>query len=367
MKKPKARNPKSRYGPVPVKEPGAPPATLAPIPGSAKSTAQVLAYGPDEVWEHELAGLTGLTGLRKKLSDWPVAWVHVSGLGSVEGLNEIATAFGLHPLALEDVLSGSHRPKVEEYGEYLFMVLQIPVRGEKVRLDQIAIFFNRRLIITFQDRPESILAPLKERIRKSAGRLRRQGADYLAYAILDTIIDCFFPILEQYDETLSELEDQVIDSPDAGTMARIHEIKRELKTVRRALWPLRDVMNHLLDEEPSFIAEEIRPFLRDCYDHVIQAIDLVEVYREVGADLSDIYLSSLSHRMNQVMKVLTIIATIFIPLTFVAGLYGMNFRSEVSPWNMPELSWRYGYPAVLGLMVAIALGMLWYFKKNKWL
>ena len=353
-----------RYGPVPSIEPGAPPATLIDYPDSPFPTVTVMAYGPDDLLEETVEDLARVKDM---FGRWSVVWVHVDGMGHADRIREIGEVFGLHPLALEDVANGGHRPKVEEYDDHLFIMLQTAFRQEHLTMEQLGLFFDEKFVLTFQSGSSEYLDQLRERIRSNRSRIRRMPTDYLAYAVLDTVVDHYFPVLEQFADDLEALEDEVVLSPDPGIVSRIHSLKRELLTVRRHLWPLREVVNALLNEQVGMISNVTRPFIRDCYDHVIQAIDLVAAYREVAAALSDIYLSSVSNRMNEVMKVLTIVATIFIPLTFMSGLYGMNFKTEVSPWNMPELSWAYGYPAVLLAMVVVVCGMLLYFKSKKWL
>ena len=353
-----------RYGPVPAIEPGAPPATLTDQPDSPLPIITVMAFGPDGLIEETVEEVELI---KDKLGHWPVIWLHVDGLGHADRIREIGEAFGLHPLALEDVSKHGHRPKVEESTDYLFIMLQTAFRREHLCMEQLGLFFDEKYVLTFQAGSSEYLEKLRERIRTNRSRIRRMPSDYLAYAILDSAIDNYFPVLEQFADDLEALEDEVVLSPEPGIVSRIHSLKRELLTVRRHLWPMREVVNILLNEEMGMISRETRPFIRDCYDHVVQAIDLVAAYREVAAALSDIYLSSVSNRMNEVMKVLTIVATIFIPLTFMSGLYGMNFNTHISPWNMPELNWAYGYPALLLVMVAVVVGMLFYFKRKKWL
>ncbi|MEJ2367816.1 MAG: magnesium/cobalt transporter CorA [Acidobacteriota bacterium] len=207
---------------------------------------------------------------------------------------------------------------------------------------------------------------MRQRLRTSKGQIRSSGADYLAYSILDAIVDQYFPVLEAMSEQLDVLEDEVLEDPESRTVSRIHEVRRDLLMLRRAIWPLREAVNSLLRDSESYFSEDTRLFLRDLYDHTIQVMDLIESFREVGAGLVDVYLSSVSNRMNEVMKVLTMIATIFIPLSFIAGLYGMNFNPAKSPFNMPELNWYFGYPFAVGLMALVALGMLWFFKRKRW-
>jgi magnesium transporter len=353
-----------RYGPVPDIDPGAPPAMLTDQPDAAPPTVTVLAYGPDGLMEETV---TDLDRIKERLGQWSVVWVHVDGMGHADRIREIGEAFGLHPLALEDVANRGHRPKLEESTDYIFIMLQTAFRREHLSMEQLGLFFDEKFVLTFQEGSSEYLQQLRDRIRTNRGRLRRMPSDYLAYAILDAVVDNYFPVLERFADDLEALEDEVVLSPNPSVVSRIHSLKRELLTMRRMLWPMREVVNSLMDEQVGMLSRETRPFIRDCYDHVIQAIDLVAAYREVAAALSDIYLSSVSNRMNEIMKVLTIVSTIFIPLTFMSGLYGMNFNTEISPWNMPELNWAFGYPVLLLVMLGVVVGMLLYFKSKKWL
>jgi len=360
----KKRPKKHRYGPQIAIEPGSSPATLRTDAEAEKPAVRVLAYGPDEMYEEEIKETSDL---KRWLGRCPVIWVQVTGLGHAESIQQIGETFGVHPLALEDIVNTGQQPKLEEYGENLFIVLQAVAKAEHLQLSQIGIYMGRGFVLIFQEETNPALERVRDRVHKGRGSLRKSGAEYLTYAILDSIVDHYFPLLEQYGEHLEKIEDDVIVSPEPMIMAQIHQVKREFLALRRTLWPLREVMTRLLDEDLDLMSQDMRPFLRDCQDHIIQAIDLVSAYREVSASLSDMYLSSVSNRMNEVMKVLTIIATIFIPLTFVAGIYGMNFNPETSPWNMPELDWFWGYPFALFLMGLIAAGLLVYFKRRKWL
>lgn len=293
-----------------------------------------------------------------------VLWIDVWGLSDPGVVKALGDRFGFHPLALEDVLNIPQRPKVERYGGHLLVVLreiQYPEEPE-----QLSLFLADRVVVTFQERPGDPFGPLRERIRNGKGKLRSLGADYLAYSLCDAVLDAYFPVLERLGDLVEELQERVMADPTPETLREIRETKRKLIEVRRAAWPARDAMNELIREESGLILPETKVFLRDCYDHAIQLMDMVETYREMAASLFDEYLSAVSHRMNETMKVLTIIATIFIPLSFIAGLYGMNFDPQASPFNMPELSWRYGYPAVLLAMAGAAGGMLYWFRRKKW-
>ena len=343
---------------------GETPGTLHVDPEAPPSVIRVLAYGPDTCEEREIADVASL---KEILGKSPVTWVNVDGLGDAETITQIGESFGLHPLALEDVVHVHQRPKVDQYGEHLFIITRMVTLGQQLETEQLSLLLGEGFVLTFQEHVGDCLDPVRDRIRQGKGRIRKAPADYLAYAILDAVIDNYFPVLEEYGERLEALEEQVIARPDAQTVARIHAAKRELLILRRAVWPQREAVNSLLREELNLIADATRVYLRDCYDHVIQTIDMLETYREICSGLLDAYQSSVSNRMNEIMKVLTIIATIFMPLGFIAGLYGMNFNAEKSRLNMPELAWRYGYPYVLCLMAIVATVMLAFFWRKGWL
>ncbi len=344
--------------------PGAPPGTLVADPRAPKPVLRVLAYGPDGFKEIDGADVETIAGLR---GSWPVLWVSVEGLGDAGIIEGVGGLFGLHQLALEDVLSTNQRPKVEQYGDYVFVVARKAVLDDRVSTEQMSLFLGSDFVLSFHESPSNDYDVIRDRIRSASRRIASKGPDYLAYALIDALIDRYFPVLEEYGERLEGLEEDVVAHPSEGLIRRIHEAKRDLLTVRRAVWPLRDALSALYREPSLLVAEDTRVYLRDCYDHTIQIIDFVETYREIATGMMDVYLSSLSNRMNEIMKVLTIIATIFIPLSFIASLYGMNFNPAKSPWNMPELEWRWGYPFALGLMALAAVSMLMYFRRKGWL
>ncbi len=294
-----------------------------------------------------------------------VLWLDVTGLADPAVVKAIGDRFGFHPLALEDVLNIPQRPKVERFGAHLLIVLREIRHPEDP--EQVSLFLGDRLVVTFQERPGDAFEPVRDRLRRGVGRIRAEGADFLAYALSDAVIDSFFPTLEKLGDEVEELEERVIAVPDTETFREIHRVKQRLLQVRRAVWPARDAMNELLREESALVRDGTKVFLRDCYDHTVQLMDMVETYRELTSGLVDEYMSCVSNRMNEIMKVLTIIATLFIPLTFIAGVYGMNFDRGASPFNMPELGWRYGYVAVLAVMGVAAAGMLYYFRRKRWL
>lgn len=325
---------------------------------------RMIAYGPEEVIEQDVKDPREI---RPFLGRWPVIWVHVEGLGDVEIIETLGEIFELHGLALEDVIDVHQRPKVEEYGQYLYIVARMAVPGAQLETEQFSLFLGPNFVLSFDERPEDRLNPVRERIRSKRGQIRNVGADYLAYALLDTIVDAYFPILEDYGERLEALEDEVVEHPDPRCVSRIHRIRRDLLMLRRAIWPQRESTNSLLRDVTPLITDETRVYIRDCYDHTVQLLDLVETYRELGADLMDVYLSSVSNRINEIMRVLTVISVIFMPLTFLAGVYGMNFNPDASPWNMPELNWYWGYLFALVLMAVIAVGQLVLFWRRGWL
>jgi magnesium transporter len=300
-----------------------------------------------------------------------VSWVDVKGLGSEDVLQRLGHVFNLHPLVLEDVVNVPQRPKVEEYDDQILIVARMMVLKESGRgfySEQVSFILGKHYLLTVQEEPEhDCFGMVRDRLRMNKGTIRKRGADYLAYTLLDAIVDGFFPILEVYGESIEDLEDEVVESPTRQTLEKIHKLKRELLTLRRSVWPLRDAINLLIrDTNTELVGDDVRIYLRDCYDHTVQVLDMVETYRELASSLMDVYLSSVSNRMNEIMKVLTVISTIFIPLTFVAGVYGMNFNPERSPLNMPELNWYWGYPACWAVMLGIALALVYYFKRKGW-
>jgi magnesium transporter len=298
-----------------------------------------------------------------------VSWVDVQGLGSENVLQRLGEVFNLHPLMLEDVVNVPQRPKVEEYPEQLLLIVRMATLkedGKSFSSEQVSFILGQHYLLTVQEEPEyDCFGPVRDRIRTNKGIIRGQGADYLAYALIDAVIDGFFPVLEAYGENLEDLEDEVVAHPNRQTLEKIHHLKRDLLSLRRAIWPQRDAINSLIRDGNPLISEEVRVYLRDCYDHIVQVLDMVETYRELASSLMDVYLSSVSNKMNEVMKVLTIISTIFIPLTFIAGVYGMNFDPTKSG-NMPELEMPYAYLICWGVMLTIALLLIYYFKRRGW-
>lgn len=297
-------------------------------------------------------------------------WVHIQGRPSVEVMRALGTHFGLHHLALEDVLNRGQRAKLEEYPQQLFLVMHLPkVNGHsQLHAQQVSLFIGQHFVVSFYEPKEDPFHPVRERLRNSVGRIRSRHHDYLLFALLDVIVDTGFPTLENYGEWIETLEEELLNQPGTELLGSIHQVRRDLLLLRRMLWPARDVLNQLQRQDCPCIQAETQIYLRDCHDHSVQILDLLESYREMSNGMLEVYLSSLSNRLNQSMRVLTLIATLFIPLTFIVGIYGMNFGNNTeSSWAMPELRWEYGYPAVWILMLAVTLVMLIMFRRNKWL
>jgi magnesium transporter len=346
---------------------GAAPGTLVVDPAAAKPVVHLIAYGPQGCVERELRTAADIDQLPQIMEQYPVTWVNVDGLGDVDVVSRLGKVFRLHPLALEDVLNTHQRAKVEQYADHLFIVARMIEQGAKLDTDQLGMFLGKRFVVTFQQLAGDCLDPLRERIRQGRALIRSSGPDYLAYAVLDGVVDSYFPILEIFGEEIETLETSIITNEDGNVISRIHDVKSKLLVLRRAIWPLREALHVLVRDPIPLIQDDTRIYLRDCSDHTFQIIDLLETYRELASDLMELYHSSISNRMNEVMQVLTVIATIFIPLTFIVGVYGMNFDTTASPWSMPELKWYWGYPAIWGVMLAVAGGLLVFFRHRGWL
>ena len=344
--------------------PGAAPGTLIAPLDAAEPVIDVIAFEKTECIEHYDVDPERLRGLRKRDG---VTWVNVSGLGDTATLGAVADVFGLHRLALEDVLNVHQRPKVEQFADHLFIIVRMAALTGNGDSEQVALFLGKDFVVSIQERVGDCFDPIRARVRDEASRLRHQGADYLAYALIDGVIDDYFPVLESLGEQLEDLEEAVVSNPRRENVSMLHDVKRQLLSLRRAVWPSRELLGTLTREQHELLSAETRLYLRDCYDHTVQLMDLVETYREIASGLMDVYISSVSARLGEVMKVLTIIATIFMPLSFIASLYGMNFDRSVSVWNMPELGWRLGYPFSLALMAASVAGMIVYFRRSGWL
>lgn len=359
-----------RHGP-----PGSPPATLSPhlVDGKLRKPAiQIIEYDKDHVEEREVHDTAELTA---HLDPRKITWINIDGLGDVEALTVLGEKFHLHPLALEDVLNTGQRPKVENASDYIFIVAQMVYKNKEETIcgEQVSLFMGKKFLITVQEEGNyDVFEPVRERIRGGRGTIRRSGADYLAYALLDSIIDHYYPVLEELGNSIEDLEDDLLEKPSREMVNKLHEHKRSLSHLRRFVWPLRDVTNSLLHDQTNLIVPATKVYLRDCYDHTVQLMDLVESYKEITSNLMELYHSSVGLRTNEVMRVLTVITSIFIPLTFIVGIYGMNFspadaKGKPLPLNMPELYHPHGYIWLLVFMGLIALIQLIIFKKMKWL
>ncbi len=347
-------------------KPGSSPGQVIPDPRHPPPTIHVTAFGPQGVVEKEV---TTIDAAHQFVGRHEIVWINIEGLGDAKTIERCGELFGLHRLALEDTANVHQRAKVEDYGEILYIVLRMVGCSERCSTEQLSMFVGPAWVLTFQEgTPGDSFDRVRSRIREG-GRIRQHGSGYLAYALMDAVIDAYYPVLEVYAERLDEFEETVLDPRDTRVMDRLHDVKADLLILRRAIWPLRDAMAMLAREDTARFAPEIRPYLRDCYDHVVQVVELLETYRELTADLRDLHMSSMSNRINETMRILTIISTIFIPLTFIAGIYGMNFDYDEGrkPLNMPELHWAYGYPVTLAVMAAATACMLIYFYRQGWI
>ena len=342
---------------------GLPPGSLVHI-GDIKDVAtriSVLDYDEQNCSESVLTDLDQCIVLRDKPS---VTWVDIDGIHDIQALEKIGHCFGLHPLVMEDILNTDQRPKLEDYGDYLYIVLRMLTNGSEtgeIASEQVSLILGENFVLAIQEGVEGdVFEPLRTRIRSGKGLVRKLGADYLAYSLIDAVVDNYFILLEKTGERVELLEESLMSDPDPQTLQLLHHLKREMIYLRKSVWPLREVVSAMQRGDSALIKPGTGVYLRDVYDHTIQVIDTVETFRDMLSSMLDIYLSSISNRTNSVMKVLTVIATIFMPLTWIAGIYGMNFK------NMPELGWSYGYVAVWLAMLAVAGGMVIYFKKKKW-
>jgi len=344
---------------------GVPPGTLSVDAAAPPSELWVFAYGPEQFHEQRGVPVDQIAALR---GTCPVLWLNVDGVGDATTLRRIGEIFHLHPLALEDVASVHQRPKAEEYGDHEFIVLRTLDPEPALEAEQISVFLGSDYLITFQERAGDSFDGIRDRIRRAEGRIRGAGADYLAYAAIDSILDHYFPILDAVADRLEAIEEQILAGQIGGdAVFRVYEVLQDLRRIRQAVLPLREVLAEMWREPSPHIREDTRVYLRDAYDHTRQLFDQLDANRETAVTLMDLHLSRANQRLNEVMKVLTIISTIFIPLSFIAGVYGMNFVPDSSPYNMPETHWRYGYPAAIALMVGVSLGLLVWFRRRGWI
>jgi magnesium transporter len=345
------------------KKAGLPPGSLIHVgeKKAERTRITVMDYDAESFQEKEPKSIEECFAFKETAT---VTWINIGGVHESSVIEKIGGCFGVHPLILEDIMTTAQRPKLEDMGGYIYIVLRMlshDAKKKEVRSEQVSVILGPNFVISFQEDGGDVFDAVRERIRSGKGRMRKMGPDYLAYSLIDAIVDNYFLVLETLGEQVEAIEEELISDPTRGTLHRLHILKREMISLRKSVWPLREVINALERTESDLVKEQTGIFLRDVYDHTIQVIDSIETYRDMLSGMLDMYLSSVSNRMNEVMKVLTIIATIFIPLTFIVGIYGMNFE------HMPELKWRGGYFIVLALMLALGLFMVFYFKRRKWL
>jgi magnesium transporter len=344
------------------KKAGLPPGTLVHVGERQVEQVRIRRIRYDEHHYEELDLAAGQQ-LAPPPAEPQITWISVVGLHQVEVIEAIGKAFGIHPLALEDIVHAGQRPKLDDYEQQLFIVLNAleSVDDQHIAVEQVSLLVGSNYVVSFQEHDSALFDPVRERVKAGKGRCRKLGADYLAYALLDTVVDHYFVVLERFSEVTERLEETLIQHPDPNVLGTLHGLKRQMILLRKSIWPMREVVGGLQRVESPLITDATQLYLRDVYDHTVRVIDTIETLRDLLSGMLDIYLSGLSYRLNEVMKVLTIIATIFIPLTFLTSIYGMNFA------DMPELKWRWSYPAVWLLMIAIGGGMVYYFRKKRWL
>jgi magnesium transporter len=347
--------------------PGSPP-TAVPVPSEAHPTIiKLIEYDAHSFVEKQVGAVDELLD---SLENQKVTWINVEGLGSVELVQELGRVFQIHPLAIADIFTLGQRPHLDTYDRQIFLLLQMVYHNQELELvfEQLSVLVGERFVLTFQEEPgHDVFEPVRVRLREGAGNARFLRNDYLAYTLIDTVIDYYFPAVEKIGEAIEELEESLLEKPNRESLREVHEIRGALASLRRAIWPQRDLLLRLWHDDCDLFSDRTKPFIRDTYDHALALIDLVESYRDATVNFVELYVSGLSMRTNEIIRVLTVISSIFIPLTFIAGVYGMNFDRSSGPLNMPELSSPIGYPAVLLLMAAVAGGMLLYFKRKRWL
>jgi magnesium transporter len=343
---------------------GAVPGTVISDPLSPKPKLRLICFDQEGFHASDDVQLDELSELLQREQ---VLWLNVDGLGDAATIERIGRIFNLHLLSLEDVVNVHQRPKLEDYGDTLFIVARMIGAGDRLETEQVSIFLGNNFVVTFQERAGDCFDPVRDRLQKSKTRMRLSGSDYLAYAILDAIVDAYFPVVERFSEQIDEIDDEVSTAMSRDVMSRIHNIRGDLLHLRKIVWRMRDVVNSLIRDDSPLVHDDVRIFFRDCYDHTIQIIDVVDSCRELSADIRELYLSQVAIRSNEIMKVLTVIATIFIPLGFISGVYGMNFNPTVSRWNMPELNWAYGYPFALFLMLSTAAALVAFMWRRGWM
>ncbi len=343
---------------------GVAPGALFDDPDAPLPVISIMGYNEDGYEEELISEIESLPSL---LTQWPVVWVDVQGPGSAPLMRRLGELFDFHRLALEDVLHGHQTPKIEPYEDFLLIVANEVSQPHPLHTTPLCLFVKQGLVLTFHPEASKAVDTLRDHVRVPRGRVRFMGADFLAYAVLDLVVDFYYPVMDHFSDTIELLEAEVIETASTHTAASIHEMKQDLLALRRLISPLRESINTLIRDGHPVLTDATRVFLRDCHDHMVHVLEFIESYREILGGLLDIYLSSVSNRMNEVMRVLTVISTIFIPLTFLAGLYGMNFDASASPWNMPELHSYWGYPALMLFLACIAGGQLFFFWRKGWI
>ncbi len=344
---------------------GLPPGSMVHVGERRTQSVQISLFHYDEanVLEKEVQSVEECF---PHLGQGGVTWINIAGVHDPSIVQALGEHVGLHPLVMEDIVNTEQRPKMEDYGQYIYVVIkmlqwQSQKSGQALEIEQVSLIIGSDFVLSFQERPGDLFDPIRDRLRSGKGRVRKAGADYLAYCLLDAVVDGYFVVLEQLGDRIDDLEEDLVNSPGREQLRTLHRLKRHGLFLRRSVWPLREVLSGLQRSDSALVQSEVKIYLRDVYDHTIQVIDTLEAFRDILAGMLDTYLSSLSNRMNEIMKVLTIIATIFIPLTFLAGIWGMNFE------HMPELSYPWAYPAALGLMAAVALALVIFFRRKGWL
>lgn len=346
----------------PTKKIGLPPGSLVHVGEQKvdKATLSYIKYSDDSFVSAEQAGIEDCL---EAIAESNVSWINLDGIHDIALVDKFGQSCGLHGLFIEDILNTSHSPKFEEFEKIALIILKMLYFDEKssiIEAEQISLILTEQNVLTFQERPGDVFDSVRERLRRKSGRIRQRGADYLAYALVDCIVDSYFHVLEKIGDRLDFLERELIQHPTQEVLHQVHQLKGQLSFFRKAVWPLRELVGTMMHSESPLFQDTTDVFLRDLYDHSLQVLETVESFRETASGLVDLYMSSVSQRMNEVMQVLTIMASIFIPLTFIAGIYGMNFA------HMPELQWPFGYPLVLGGMLLCAIGMVLFFKRKKW-
>ena len=344
--------------------PGARPGSINVPEGAIPPHIRVTTYGPKELEEFADCTIELAQQLRGK---HPVMWVDIVGLGDAELFEKVGQSFGIHRLALEDIVTIPQRSKVENYKDHLFVVAQCPRRGKKHTLEQISFFIGKDFLISWRESPSDCFDTIRHRMQFTGRAMRDLGTDYLLYALIDAMIDSYFPTLEKIGEQVDRLDSDIDRGVSRAYIARLHSLRHDVRLLRRIVWPLREAVDTLANRSEWLVNKETSIYLRDCHDHTVQILDTLENHRDACSDLRDFHASEVNNRMNEIMKVLTVISTLFMPLSFVAGVYGMNFNTQVSRWNMPELNWWLGYPTVLLVMISIAAGQIMFFRKKGWL